>query len=416
MKSIKAQPVNTTRRPIELRQGELSANQISPGRPVSGANFNPIISRRLDELDSLRGLAAISVVFGHFRLLCLGDIRFGSLDLSGKILRCLLQPFCAGHEAVMLFFIISGFVLSIPAIDLRAQTYREFVLRRIFRIYFPYLVALTLAILGDLFLHGPVTQNAWLNYSWNDPVTLRMVMDHVLFIGSYNSVQFNPPIWSLILEMRISLMFPPLCALAIRMRPDRLLGLATCIFGTSVLAEYLLPAHTILAQINETMHYIPLFMLGIYLARQKNVVSRSFVHVSSRIKVAIAILSALLYWYGDTVCNTIFYKLFHRDLMYLADGFTAAGATGILVLSLNSTLFRRILLWRPVFELGKMSYSVYLLHFIIMLAAVHLFFALIPLPVICSICFVVTIFASWNFYRSVEIPFMNLGRRLSRSL
>ena len=44
-----------------------------------------------------------------------------------------------GPEAVILFFVLSGFVLSLPAVNGRPQTYPTFITRRIFRIYVPYL-------------------------------------------------------------------------------------------------------------------------------------------------------------------------------------------------------------------------------------------------------------------------------------
>jgi peptidoglycan/LPS O-acetylase OafA/YrhL len=71
------------------------------------------------------------------------------------------------------------------------------------------------------------------------------------------------------------------------------------------------------------------------------------------------------------------------------------------------------LFWPPIHALGKMSYSVYLLHFIIMLLVVHLFYGKLPLLLVLTLCLVVTIASSWAFYRFVEIPCISLGRRLS---
>ena len=53
-------------------------------------------------LDSLRGIAALMVIFHHF-----WEMNHPSDDR--------LRPwlfFCAGHEAVIFFFVLSGFVLS----------------------------------------------------------------------------------------------------------------------------------------------------------------------------------------------------------------------------------------------------------------------------------------------------------------
>ncbi len=48
----------------------------------------------------------------------------------------------AGHEAVILFFLLSGFVLTIPYLLPDPPGYLRFLTRRVIRIYVPYLAAL----------------------------------------------------------------------------------------------------------------------------------------------------------------------------------------------------------------------------------------------------------------------------------
>ena len=71
----------------------------------------------------------------------------------------LTLPF--GAEAVILFFVLSGFVLSLPAVDGRPQSYFTFVTRRIFRIYVPYLAALAVSVAAAFCLHGSATGSNW---------------------------------------------------------------------------------------------------------------------------------------------------------------------------------------------------------------------------------------------------------------
>ncbi len=40
----------------------------------------------------------------------------------------------------------------------------------------------------------------------------------MLFLRLYNTDQFDPPIWSLVYEMRISLIFPLLCGFVLRLK------------------------------------------------------------------------------------------------------------------------------------------------------------------------------------------------------
>jgi peptidoglycan/LPS O-acetylase OafA/YrhL len=105
---------------------------------------------RFAELDSLRGLAALAVVLSHFTGVYL-NTRHYTVFLYKFPMRILLD----GRAAVILFFLLSGFVLSLPYRQ-RGLEYGTFLVRRICRIYLPYLGALLLAVLGDWWHHGPV--------------------------------------------------------------------------------------------------------------------------------------------------------------------------------------------------------------------------------------------------------------------
>jgi peptidoglycan/LPS O-acetylase OafA/YrhL len=172
----------------------------------------PVTRLRYFELDSLRGLAALIVVLHHLRLLWQSDAEPSSSTCRAFL--DLVAPF--GAEAVMMFFVLSGFVLSLPAVNGRPQTYPTFITRRIFRIYVPYLAALAFAVAGAFWLHGGSFGSEWFSGSWPEPVNWHLVGQHILFLGNYDTDQFNPPIWSLVYEMRISLFFPLLCGFVLR--------------------------------------------------------------------------------------------------------------------------------------------------------------------------------------------------------
>jgi len=133
---------------------------------------------RFTELDSLRGLAALTVVFCHFVTAYLNGPPFAFLNKFP--VRVLLD----GHEAVMLFFLLSGFVLSLPYRQ-RGVEYGSFLVRRVCRIYLPYLGALLIAVLGDWWHHGPVQGTGmdwyvdWLNLTWSDPPNAALILKHV---------------------------------------------------------------------------------------------------------------------------------------------------------------------------------------------------------------------------------------------
>ena len=370
-------------------------------------------TKRLDELDSLRGLAALSVVLSHLLGFWRDEVVSRSSSDARELFAYMVYPISAGREAVILFFILSGFVLSIPAINSRAQSYPVFVTRRIFRIYFPYLVAIMGAVWAASIFHGNHTQSLLINRPWTELVTWRAVLDHGLFIGQYDGGQFDPPIWSLIHEMRISLIFPFLCAIALKLRPGLSLVLAVCLSATSIILDNLFTAQVGVHSATNTMHYAALFVVGIFLARQKDSISASYCRMSRNRKLAIGLLSAFLYVYAAVLCQGFVRRFSSYDLFNSGDWLTAMGAAGLILLSLNSTVLRRILFWSPIHALGKMSFSVYLLHFIVILIFVHLFYGKISLLLLLILCLAVTIGLSWAFYRIVELPCIRMGRWLS---
>jgi len=87
------------------------------------------VNARYRQLDSLRGIAALFVFFSHFFLIFKID---GSLALALKASP--LGVFINGHSAVMFFFVLSGFVLSLPFIsNEKPLNLAEFYIKRIFR-------------------------------------------------------------------------------------------------------------------------------------------------------------------------------------------------------------------------------------------------------------------------------------------
>ncbi len=88
--------------------------------------------RRFYELDSLRGVAALTVVLHHFSRIC-------PENFTHLLIRTPLRLLLAGDQAVILFFLLSGFVLTLPYKKNTSLSYGPFLLRRVCRIYLPYL-------------------------------------------------------------------------------------------------------------------------------------------------------------------------------------------------------------------------------------------------------------------------------------
>ena len=96
------------------------------------------MKQRIRNLDTFRAIAAIVVMIGHielFRQNNLGQSLFGIVP--------------SGHTAVMMFFVISGFLISFLLTKEKEKygqiALKDFYLRRIFRIWPVYYLALLIS-------------------------------------------------------------------------------------------------------------------------------------------------------------------------------------------------------------------------------------------------------------------------------
>jgi peptidoglycan/LPS O-acetylase OafA/YrhL len=95
---------------------------------------------RIEQLDSVRGLAALSVVLCHHLI---AYPRFWDAYVfgpQGNKTGLFFPPvyiLWAGHSAVVLFFVLSGYVLFLPTLQHRQPTYGKYLIKRFCRIYLP---------------------------------------------------------------------------------------------------------------------------------------------------------------------------------------------------------------------------------------------------------------------------------------
>jgi peptidoglycan/LPS O-acetylase OafA/YrhL len=362
---------------------------------------------RFIELDSLRGLAALTVVLFHFQGVWVQDVQPTSTAVRSLLMQ--VGPF--GIEAVMLFFVLSGFVLSLPAISGRPQTYFTFAVRRIFRIYVPYLAAIAVSVAGAYWLHGTVTRSAWFHASWSEPVSWRLVGQHLLFVGVYYTNQFDNPIWSLVQEMRISLVFPLLCWLVLRLKSRWSFAI---IAGLEAIALALnkVPIPTGW-RVYPSFHFASFFVLGIFLARERDRLRVCFHRFPRFARILIGVMCLWLYLFASERFKLIAGYRFGSATMDISQWITALGAGGLIIVSLNSAWCHKILSWSPIHFLGQVSYSLYLWHCVVLLYCVHLLYGRMPLGAIMCLSLVLTFSVSWCSWRFIELPSIALGRRLS---
>lgn len=372
--------------------------------------YGGILMNRLRELDSLRGLAAFSVLLSHFLLV------FPSSTTQKVIMYGPLRLFVAGSEAVVLFFILSGFVLSLPFLNGKKVDYKSFVLKRICRIYIPYFVAIVSAIVLCIFVARgdlPGLSN-WFNVLWDLPIDPSLIVSHILFIGWYNNAEYNPVIWSLIHELRISLFFPLLMLLIIKLDWKKIIGIG---FILSVVCS-VLPSQfkSYPLDIVDTIFYSFMFLIGGTLAKYKDVLVSKFKQLSKKAKKSLVLLGFISYLYIKPAF--LFGIIGLGDVEPLIktivnDWFVALGASIFIVSSLGLNSFSKILLTKPISFLGKISYSLYLYHAIVLLTMVNFLFGKLDLWQILLIAIAVSVIIATFSYHFIEKPAITLGKRLT---
>ena len=309
---------------------------------------------RFQELDSLRGVAAFMVVIHHF-FVARGTDTYNRLSHSG--LRFLVM----GNEAVILFFVLSGFVLTLPYERSGALSYSRFIVRRICRIYLPYLGALALAIAMNFLYHGIMTDVPWIRETWNQKPNVSMIVQHVLFLGNYDWNELNSAFWSLIYEMRVSLIFPFLAMAALRFRASWMLLFAVMLSASArpvshdVCALFHLdPASLEVFRYAETLHYAAFFILGALLARNRKAICEQYRKLPGIAALSLYILAVVLYSHPYHSYQLGTPVLFPGQVEQWS---VAAGAAIIMILAMNSSPFQQVLHYGPTCYLGKVSYS-----------------------------------------------------------
>jgi peptidoglycan/LPS O-acetylase OafA/YrhL len=359
---------------------------------------------RYRSLDSVRGIAATIVVFYHAILTIPGsfedrlalrangfDERFAWLYLTP------LRILVAGPAAVYLFFVLSGFVLTLSLGGGGRETYATFMLKRIVRIWLPFAVAILIsAILASLLAHVSLRDaSEWMHQTWTEPVNLILVLKHLAMLGT--AISLDNPMWSLIHEVRISFIFPFLVICAEK-RPILLIITASAGFVLSIVLQIDHSLSLLIHSHITTLCYLPLFVIGILLALNRRFIFRYFETLRVKIRIAAWILALIGLGYSPVVTSVV--DRFNDSILLLVNGMAAAV---IIALTVTGHRARHFLEKGPFLWLGKISYSLYLIHVIVFAVLLRLMAGL-PLPLLLPLCICVALIVAAIFQRYVEQP------------
>ena len=333
-------------------------------------------------LDGLRGLAVLLVLLSHMSLHRINLIE--PLDFSG-----------IGKSGVFLFFALSAFLLTWQALQFdngvmqSGQYWLGYAIRRIARIYPLYLVALTISF--ALFASG---QNV------NPKITsLEQLLNHILLRDGQHIF------WAIPVEFKYYILLPLVTfMLAISYKQHAILPVLIAL-ATITIINYKWPPNETENNSIILMPYLGIFIIGSlgavysHLAVNKD----SVMEVLGWVCLIIALLSIPSVWRAlidPHATNQIFHSHF---LIY------GAVWTTTIISATSATRFAAFFEFAPLCFLGRISFSIYLWHYLIVQfiardISIHpsLQFLLV---------FMLTLPISWLSYRLIERPFINWSHK-----
>lgn len=332
--------------------------------------------RFVPSLESARGFAALTVCLFHA-----SEFRFASGIVVGK--GTAVGAFLNGQGAVILFFVLSGFVLRLslekkvasPTLTLAA----DFLIARVFRL-FPIIVATVVLFLCV----------AWI-FHGREPQLSTAVRNALLLDTTINRI-----FWTLQVEVLGSII------VLVAFLLERRLGISAVL----VMLAMLLPlsfagARSMLGPVSPAFFYT--FLLGYLIAVQQPL-------PSDRPWLAPGLLGvALVAFYAAYAQGNVY-----KQWLLLVTAFSSA----LIVLALSSERYQKRLQWWPIRFLGMISYSFYALHPLGLQVDDSLRAPLervdwpswIAVAVILSVPVVVTLIVAIPMYYCVERPGVSIGR------
>lgn len=371
-----------------------------PGfRPVSILNDGR--SMRLRQLDSLRGIAALLVVCAHLGQTFL-TLHGWQPDSVAQGLQWfgIRSMIACGANAVLIFFALSGFVLTLSFIETDHNCYWPFAVKRIARIYLPFLFAILLAaLLYVIVAPKPILAlTPWFNVeSWYVNPSLDIIAGHLLMTGQRRDQELDHVMWSLVHELRISLIFPFLVVAVQRFPRVALVTSIWIALTVNYLGEQV--SNEIFRSLLKTASYLYLFVTGAL-----------YYFYSERIQCLVGEFRAsrMLAW---SLCFlAMFFTPFKSAWGSVISGL---GACGLLALCYADTKVQPFFHCRFTLWLGRVSYSLYLIHLPIILAIMHLGYGRLPLPILLIGSVLLTFSVAELSYRYVERPATLLGKSIA---
>lgn len=353
---------------------------------------------RFEYIDALRGMAVFLVILCHCHQVAM-PVYHRALAFSASL----------GARGVQLFFIISAFTLCYSKTKRASQgetSNISFFIRRYFRLAPMYYLGIIYFI-----FQSTIDSTYWIDGDLG--LTTGNVLSNVFFLNSLSPYWIDsivPGGWSISVEFIFYLLFPLIF--------NRVRSLVTSINLLMISIIIQIVTSTLLKTFplveedhlwsDYLFHYLPnqlpVFCLGI-IAFQLIFKSDFKWKGFNRILAAVTLILLVVFWKFVTLHHIVIGMAFMVLMIFMSKGkFT------FLVNSVSTYL-------------GKVSYSAYLVHFVILffidrLGYIHLFetgnvwMSFLNFSIIFIVTIILTTGLSTITYKLIEKPFMKLGQKL----
>lgn len=391
-------------------------------------NFNKSLAQsghHMDYLDGLRGVAAFIVVISHF-VVGFYPTLFDGIDSRAHVRNSIeviiskspLNIIYSGNLAVCVFFVLSGYVLTYKFFQRKDQRILiSGAFRRYIRIFLPAFTSILVAyflMVAGLFFNRQASvitrSDIWLDNLWKFKPDLLIAIKQAVFDIFFTSYlpTYNIVLWTISYEFIGSLLVFVLVAI---------LGNQRFRFIPYLLVIVLL-----------FDSYYGAFVLGVILADLYNNDKKPFaLDFINRIPGILLLLAGLFFgsYPIEVDVKGTFYE--QMKLVFLknpAIQYHVLGSFFIMLALLNSRKLQEFFSTKSMVFLGKISFSSYLLHLILMCSmSCYLFIHLhsfLSYHLSVAISFIMTVpvllTLSWIMYRLIDLNSVKLSHLLYKSI
>ncbi|WP_320164560.1 acyltransferase [uncultured Trichococcus sp.] len=327
-------------------------------------------SQRIEIFDGMRGLASVIVMIFHMAVWTVYGYSANEYKIFADpfwrvATQTPLKMLWGGNEAVLVFYIIGGFVLARPYLSGRKLDFKPFILKRWIRLMLPYVLVIAVSViliaLFGAWKQETIDLSGSFNVKWKRVPNAGEMLLYLLGYD-YNLNILSGAFWSMVQEWRLSFVLPFVAVALHRYSTWKVLVCyAVLQQGIEALTDWGMRSGTawlahLSESLNRTNYYALFFVMGAVLAKHLPAI-RAFVreHRSFRILSAWAI-PFLIPSQWILAALGLSFQVRHALLL------SGLGIILFLLLCMESPQLTAFFKSKPLLLLGKLSFSLYLTH------------------------------------------------------